>query len=122
MAKRYKITVTEAQMRTMERALDLYARVGACQLEDVAHVLSMYWRNDHRSIEIVRDLMTCAKRVLCAELSRDANYGVKSDKVDNEFRRAFDVRTAIRRKLNNEAEDWYMVSDEPRTVVEEVDG
>lgn len=130
MTKKYKITVTEAQMRTMERALDLYARIGMGQLDEIVYVQSVFCNRDSREIDLAREIVSCAKQVLYPELSKGASYGIMAHEVSQEFKVAFDMRTGIKAILTRDHEAaksgaliWgaHRMSDEHFPTIETVD-
>jgi hypothetical protein len=95
--KSFKLTLNEKQAHVVRAALDLYARVGIGQFEEVLQVYDPAAKMDIELRNHIRAGLVLAK----AEAGHPANgsYGIVNPLVDDDFRVAYDVQQVIRHTL-----------------------
>lgn len=93
----YQIFLTEKQAQVLVDALDLYSRIGAGQLEEIAHILRINPGIQHDKVVAVEDL---AKEAADCWMGRaGGHYGIFSEKIHDVFRIAWDLQQVIRYRL-----------------------
>jgi len=94
---KYTLTLNEEQARILIRALDLYSRIGIGQFEEVAQVYDRGLKLDLTTRDRIRAGLNIAK----VEAGHPVNgsYGIHNEKVDDEFRVAYDLQKVVRHRL-----------------------
>ena len=109
MAK-YVLELSDDQARTVVKALDLFGRIGMGQFEEVVFP----WRHrpsfsgDH---EIIEGAVNKLKKECCG-LTPGASFGICSEKVSLEYKRAYEIQQVLRLAIATAPE-----STEPRHSV-----
>ncbi len=98
MPTKYSLTLSEHQADIVIRALDLYTRIGIGQFEEVEHVYSRTnLAADWKTAERIRAGLNIAKEA--AGHHPNGSYSIHNDKVDDNFRAAYDIQQVIRHRL-----------------------
>lgn len=93
----YQLFITESQAQILVDALDLYSRIGAGQLEEIAHVLRINPGTQHEKVAAVEELAKEASN--CWMGRAGGHHGISSEKVHDAFRVAWDLQQVIRHRL-----------------------
>lgn len=93
----YQLLLTERQAQVITDALDLYARIGSGQLEEISHILRLNPGPAHEKIEAVSRLTREAAS--CWMGHAGGHHGISSDKIHDCFRIAYDLQQVIRYRL-----------------------
>lgn len=94
--RKYNITVTESQALLLERALDLFTRIGIGQFENIIEVYDHDFRLDAETKEHMRTGTDIAKRAVGHPTN--GSYGIHNTAVSNDFRVAYDLQQVIRHR------------------------
>lgn len=99
----------------MQRALELYARIGMGQLSDLEQHHAFMTRDyDYRK---VRDLFDSIKSEVFTDLYRGQYYGIRHEGTHESSKEAYDIYQVIRHKLawhrNPEGNNWNVMFDDP---------
>lgn len=116
---KYQLTITEDQAEVMWRALDLYARIGCGQLEEV---VSLH-RHHCSNVEAADESMKIAKQKLTGLVGNAAWSISNTDPVSDDFRTAFDLKTVIRGYLKHEEQNppsWSQLGKIPFAHIRKV--
>jgi len=109
---RYVIELTTTQCHVVERALDLYSRVLAGEIDEVASTLRCHFTfTDEKSnpipwdnIKILEDCLGGLKALL--GLPRNGNHGIYSHCISDDARKAYDILKALAYyRYHNESRD-----------------
>src|SRR4051812_19032275 len=95
MTKKYILEIDENQARTLEKALDLYSRIGMGQLREIINVLRYDERLDNKNLEVARNILDNVKLLVFG----DDFYGIYSHEVPDVYRVAWDIQRVIRHQL-----------------------
>lgn len=94
--KTYQLTLNEEQARVLTQALDLYARIGCGQLEEILQ--HHQFRVDYAQSELARERIQQAKLILTS-LPETAYFSIHSPDICSAYRVAFDLKQVIRHRL-----------------------
>lgn len=121
--KLYKMIVNENQLRILHEALESYTRLGIGQLETVLSDLGFskieQFKNNiqnFHSSEVETAIHTIKDELF--DLTDKASYGIRNDKVNEDFKVSYDLYTAIKNKitqLNNDSR-IIITSDDPYRI------
>jgi hypothetical protein len=118
-SKRYQLTLTEAQLLTVQNALDMYFRVGMGQLQEVTeHLIPPGKPTDEWCYirDTVEGLFRIAKVTAMPELHPNAYYGIAAPEICDSNRVASDIHKVIRHHRAWEREpqgSWTVDFDAP---------
>lgn len=107
--------LSENSLRVLNKALDLYLRIGLGQLEVVGDVLSMDTGNFVAAKENNRNILNQYKKEVTG-FSSGASYGIFNENVKQSFREAYEmsnILTKIKTGLKS-------LSKEPAIILKEV--
>jgi hypothetical protein len=93
----YKLTITEQQASIIVRALDLFARIGTGQFEEVLNVYDRDFAFSPEAREGMRSALKAAKAH--AGHPPNGSFSILNPKVSDDFRAAYDVMQVIRHRL-----------------------
>lgn len=107
----------------IRRALDFYGRVGLGQFREVLRVPNprTFDVTAHQQAEVLLDVV---RRLTMSDLTEGNSYhGIRSEKISDDFRVAYDVQQVIRHRLawdRNPKGDFMVDFDEPYRTSESV--
>lgn len=106
MTTKYQITATQSQLELIQRALDMYSRIGMGQVgtavTDHPDVIKRIF--NHRSnlvslFEVSIAVDAAMKYWVFEELPQNGYHGIHSSKINNSNRNAYDMVQVIRSKI-----------------------
>ena len=98
--KPYRLAITEKQARLIVDALDLYSRIGMGQLQEVAFVLRSNSFEDTIDFGILDKVTELLRKASSYWMNGSGGYhGIYSDKINDNFRVAWDLQQVIRYRL-----------------------
>ena len=120
---KYNLKISERQAKTLIKALDLYSRIHALQIEEIAVLLRWNLSNHDTSgneipFENIHELEDRI-RALKTELLNtpgSAHHGIRSPKISDDARTAYDIQQVIRHQLwkdDPERQEYCVDSNEP---------
>jgi len=117
--RKYNLTLTEQQAGILCDALDLYARIGIGQFEEILHIFNFTKvAPEHR--DTVEILLLSAKEEI--GLPKNGSHGIHHPEVNDKFRAAFDLKQVVRNKVawdRNPAGGIQVQFDTPNQTSEE---
>jgi hypothetical protein len=92
----YTIELDDAHVRAFINAMDLFARIGIGQLEEIANIIGYngIYSADTDQIERVRELCVEMKKVLGIPVN--GSMGIYGDKVPSQCKIAWDMQCVVR--------------------------
>jgi len=101
MDKLYNLTITHKQLRIMERALDLYIRVGIGQFEALIDSLEYLFPETmkHQSAYILREQYTDKLKNLIFDFHSGGSYGISNPSISDEAKIAYDMDKVIQKMI-----------------------
>jgi hypothetical protein len=95
--RKYNLTITEEQAGILADALDLFARIGIGQFEEVLQV----YDPAAKLADIVRDTIRLGLNdaKMAAGHHANASHGIHNSKVPDRFRAAFDMKQVITNRV-----------------------
>lgn len=106
MTTKYQITATQSQLELIQKALDMYSRIGMGQVgtavTDHPDVIKRIFshRPGHVSLfDVSSAVDAIMKHWVFEELSQNGYLGIHSYKIDNSNRDAYDMIQVIRSKI-----------------------
>ncbi|KKW45238.1 MAG: hypothetical protein UY96_C0028G0003 [Parcubacteria group bacterium GW2011_GWB1_56_8] len=112
MAKRYQLTVTEAQAAAIEWSCELAARLSIGQVHEILTQIAIprlpaYSEESETRIERAQLLLNETKSAIWPELALDASYSISSPEVPDRAKDALDVMAQMRYVRLKECEAVY---------------
>lgn len=114
MTTKYQITATQSQLELIQKALDMYSRIGMGQVgtavtdhpDVIKRILNRPYPNHVNLFDVSSVVDATMKRWVFEELSQNGYLGIHSYKIDNSNRDAYDMIQVIRGKIawNNHKE------------------
>ena len=95
--RKYNLTVTEEQAGVLADALDLFARIGIGQFEEILQVYDPAAKLPLEVREGIRALLDATKEV--AGHPRSGSYGIHNSKVPDRFRVAYDMKQVVQHRV-----------------------
>jgi hypothetical protein len=128
---KYNLKLTHKQLRVIETALDLYARIGIGQLEIIAEKLnSEFFIHDSKTPTEWKKELNIDNAKENMGLDNGSNFGIGNDKVSENSNIAYEIDKVIQKKIAEVEEHqkystWYngvvcRYSKEPIAEIEEV--
>ena len=120
--KKYKVILTEEQLRIISDALEFRARIGAGQLNEIKglfHDKMDILRNEHAEA-----ILSHLKGMLLPELRAGEYYGIYSDTIGVNSKISYDLYKQINYKLNPlhvEPHTVYASNRENQIEMEEIE-
>lgn len=110
------LTLNEKQAKTVQKALELYARIGMGQIHDLCSHPSFERRSD--DFEKVEEVLDGLKEVVFADLNgRGHLYEICSEEMHEECKEAFTISEMLRRDIsrqeNSKGDRWSVLYDRP---------
>ena len=107
----YNLKINEHQAEVLERALDLFSRIGMGQFKELLRTFELNKLrsySDDNYLKIVDQIKRLLDdiHILLTELSPSGYFGITSNKIDDDFRVAFDIYQVIKHRLS-----WDRVPD-----------
>ncbi len=101
--KTYTLTLNERQAEVVAAALDLYARIGIGQFEEIVSIyegaqMGLGKTTDAGKLHAAKRFVEDAKHELTG-FPANASHGIMSDKVNDTFRVAYDIGKVLRHRL-----------------------
>ncbi len=100
MNRQYKVTLSEAQVDVIIRALDMYSRLGCGQFEEIDRLFQFDPRRNPQSYGWETRRKLDALKQLYLPLQDNASYSICSQEVPVDFRLAWDVYQTLRHHVS----------------------
>ncbi len=129
MTKRYTLTLTEEQVKVVDRALDVFSRLHAGQFDVIVH--DIYQQNppaegeDRQAFYVRRDMLAKSLRfpeTLMTNLEPNAHHSIGSKHISDSARVAYDILKVIRYQQWQEhgcEPAWNVYGHEPYQMSQE---
>jgi hypothetical protein len=98
--RQYKVTLSEAQVDVILRALDMYSRLGCGQFEEIDRLFQFDPRRNPQSHGWETRQKLDALKQLFLPLPGNASYSICSQEVPVDFRLAWDVHQTLRHHVS----------------------
>lgn len=93
----YVLELSKNQARIVVDALDLYMRIGIGQFKEVARVYDYGFDRADVDMEALRGALEEASRT--QGFGTGGSYGIHSERVNDVFRQAYDIKQVVRHRL-----------------------
>ena len=104
--KTYNLTLTETQLRTVQKALDCYSRIGMGQcgtaITDHPDVIRRIFEDSDNAPgiwDVSCGIDVMIKSMVFTELTQGSFHGIRSEHIDESNRVAYDILQVIRHRL-----------------------
>lgn len=94
---KYRLTLSEDQLRIVREALDLYVRIGLGQFKEVAYVYDYGCARDVADMDKLREALEGASRT--QGFGAGGSYGIHSQHIHDVFRQAYDIKQVVRNRM-----------------------
>lgn len=123
-SKRYALTITEEQAKTLVNAIDLYQRIGMGQLDEVKFIAVPSPGHKLNFVELDQTI-AILKMQLLGWPNIGTSHSIMSNVLPDKFRVAWDIQQVIRYRIEHdglkpgEKPGCYVPFDKPRQTSKE---